>query len=1368
MVWFHHARRRPWTFIAVMAIGLAGGVRPHARASPADIVINEILYHPDSTNSGDEFLELFNRGSTPVDLSGWTLSGAVDFTFPPGTLMAAGGFLVVARDVMAAGSSYHITNVVGSYTGRLDNAGETITLRDSSTPQGLIDTVAYDDTAPWPAEADGGGASLELFLADEDNGDPRNWGVGQPYTPGRANAPAAPGGGDIVINEIMYAPLREEYREKFDAVTHGSYYEQDDDEMGEYVELFNRGDETVDLTGWAFTEGVGFTFPDGVALTPGGYVVVATRPEVIRARCGITNVVGPFTGALSDGGERLTLRDAGGRVMDTLRYGDTAPWPAAPDEFGYSLECINPRRDNSSPANWRSCRASTQSFRQQWQTLSVTNTAGSDDLFVHLNGAGEWLIEDVEVRPAEGGANLLPNGSFEPDDSGWAVMGNHGASQRTNDLAYTGTGSLWLVASAPGDAVSNHIRCADVPGIVSGRVYALSCRASWLRGNSELSFGWLGSATGMVAGAGFSVSRLADEWSDAGNPNGAWSYRQRNGTLITNRVAAWLPGDLGATQPAWTDAGCGGVPGWCRSTGSSTAVGAPHPEYDFPPGNVMAHGPAEVWWTSSTSQCVTIAGGVWLLRHIGRDQRWYITRNDTPLASGTILSSETDVSSQSPRHFASSADPAALTLDLQSGDVLKFGALPCAPNTVEDFVGFDISIVTGATLDAGNRVPPVAGFIGRGTPGRVNSVCASSLPPFVEDLRHSPEKPSSMDPVIVTARIHSDFPLASVCVETTQNLDTNSAFLEMLDDGLHGDSAMDDGVYGAILPPRPSQTFVHYRLHAIDSQGSHAIAPQLDEPSPTQAYFHYDGEINTQITLFHLFLSADNWAVLQANPYADDYVDCSLAINHVAYPHIGIRLRGRRSREHPKCPWKFRFHKSHLYQTNRTYDLMYSVPLEQAMAFEMFDRAGIDNLEHELIRMHMNGPFWGVYVGFESPTGSWLDKHGYGSAGELYKARAVETSHQSRNSDLFHNEIATDFDYWGAYNKKVRPLEKPDSLRAFVDAVNDLPDDQFLPWLDIHVDVDQWLKRWALLVCMNVDDFGGHNHYHFLPGGPGSKWRWLGYDFDSGFSFSRVGALRPFYGDGANGDNPDWQRNKLCARVSANATLRRIYLLTLRQMLNDVIREEEIFPRMDELFTRMTPDREADLARWSTMRTNTTEAKSVLISQKLSLSNYLAAAGIPGADKMPVLSAEGGEISANTGLSITAAAGWTIYFTTDGSDPRLSLSRRMYTAPIVLTNSILLKAAAIPADEPLVEGNWTDLAAAHFAVFRRPDLLLLQDGDGWKLTWQAEFTNWVLESTTELGQPWGEVLAAPNLLGGHLQVEQPCADAMRFYRLRRE
>ena len=64
-------------------------------ARPTSLVISEIMYHP--TNSALEFVELFNSRAEPQDLGGYQLSGNINFTFPTGTAIPGGGFVVVAN-----------------------------------------------------------------------------------------------------------------------------------------------------------------------------------------------------------------------------------------------------------------------------------------------------------------------------------------------------------------------------------------------------------------------------------------------------------------------------------------------------------------------------------------------------------------------------------------------------------------------------------------------------------------------------------------------------------------------------------------------------------------------------------------------------------------------------------------------------------------------------------------------------------------------------------------------------------------------------------------------------------------------------------------------------------------------------------------------------------------------------------------------------------------------------------------------------------------------------------------------------------------------------------------------------------------------
>ncbi|MGQ0722538.1 MAG: lamin tail domain-containing protein [Candidatus Eiseniibacteriota bacterium] len=81
-------------------------------ASPGDVVINELLpvsANPNDTSDESEFVELYNRTTVDLDVSGWTLTDVgrsegctLDsrWAFPSGTVLPAGGYLVVARTAL--------------------------------------------------------------------------------------------------------------------------------------------------------------------------------------------------------------------------------------------------------------------------------------------------------------------------------------------------------------------------------------------------------------------------------------------------------------------------------------------------------------------------------------------------------------------------------------------------------------------------------------------------------------------------------------------------------------------------------------------------------------------------------------------------------------------------------------------------------------------------------------------------------------------------------------------------------------------------------------------------------------------------------------------------------------------------------------------------------------------------------------------------------------------------------------------------------------------------------------------------------------------------------------------------------------------
>jgi len=188
----------------------------------AGIVINEIMYHPASENPLEEYVELFNQGSSAVNLDGWRLRG-VGFTFS-NVVLAADSYLVVAADTNAFRAKYpSVANVVGNWTGSLNNNGERLELEDAAGNR--VDRVEYSDNGDWAVRQrgllelnhrgwvwfkphDGGGASLELVNPNLPNDSGQNWAASIPTngTPGAVNSRAANNTGPLIL-ETSHFPV---------------------------------------------------------------------------------------------------------------------------------------------------------------------------------------------------------------------------------------------------------------------------------------------------------------------------------------------------------------------------------------------------------------------------------------------------------------------------------------------------------------------------------------------------------------------------------------------------------------------------------------------------------------------------------------------------------------------------------------------------------------------------------------------------------------------------------------------------------------------------------------------------------------------------------------------------------------------------------------------------------------------------------------------------------------------------------------------------------------------------------------------------------------------------------------------------------
>ncbi|MCB9358212.1 MAG: Ig-like domain-containing protein [Calditrichaeota bacterium] len=121
----------------------------------------------------------------------------------------------------------------------------------------------------------------------------------------------------------------------------------------------------------------------------------------------------------------------------------------------------------------------------------------------------------------------------------------------------------------------------------------------------------------------------------------------------------------------------------------------------------------------------------------------------------------------------------------------------------------------------------------------------SNRPPIISNVSHTPERPTGVEPVTVTAMVTDDNNQIAE-VRAYYRFGTSGDFqsVQMFDDGAHGDNSASDGVFGGILPAGPERSEAFYYVRATDTDGAAATSP---DNAPTVTYSYFVRSINLSI-----------------------------------------------------------------------------------------------------------------------------------------------------------------------------------------------------------------------------------------------------------------------------------------------------------------------------------------------------------------------------------------------------------------------------------------------------------------------------------------------------------------------------------------
>lgn len=325
----------------------------------ANVVINEIHYDPADSQSPSEFVELYNAGDAAADLSGWTLSDAVDFRFNAGSRLDPGGYAVVTQNVAEYVRLYGgVSGPQVAYVVPANTTGKQIFTGSLGMDFDVRESIRVDQLGAFDSGSNGLSRRITVELWSRNNG-------GTPSSPNDdtggavltslvfdgANPGELRGGSRFkALPEPMVLPAG-----SYTIVAHGYGFGEPLQNGGVAgTGTTTGGGGVLDFVGtsrWGATAG---QFPTNVDAHVNQYGAGTFIYEAISSGPPAIAPSGEWIGKLDNDGERIVLRDGTGNVIDQVDYGVGFPWPAAARGGGSSIELIHPSLDNDLGGSWRS------------------------------------------------------------------------------------------------------------------------------------------------------------------------------------------------------------------------------------------------------------------------------------------------------------------------------------------------------------------------------------------------------------------------------------------------------------------------------------------------------------------------------------------------------------------------------------------------------------------------------------------------------------------------------------------------------------------------------------------------------------------------------------------------------------------------------------------------------------------------------------------------------------------------------------------------------------------------------------------------------------------------------------------------------
>ena len=445
---------------------------------------------------------------------------------------------------------------------------------------------------------------------------------------------------------------------------------------------------------------------------------------------------------------------------------------------------------------------------------------------------------------------------------------------------------------------------------------------------------------------------------------------------------------------------------------------------------------------------------------------------------------------------------------------------------------------TDILIDAVLETPEPFSETAPPSPGKANGATAAIAPPNIRQVNHTPEQPTSSDPVVIGAKVTDPEGVESVTL--SYQVVAPGSYLRLSDAAYETtwtDLAMTDpdgdDTFTVTLPPQDHRHLIRYRITVADQEGTAVTVPFEDDEQPNFAYFVYDGlpswsganqqGVDPPVTFpatllddfptYHLIANSSDVTNCQYNSsFQNTRFRGTVVYDGVVYDHVEFKIRGEASTYRSgKNKWRIFFNPAREFEARDNYGRKYPEPwdelninanaspwaavnrgmagLDEALSYKAYQIAGMaaSNTNYFHFRVidesletsptdQYRGDLWGLYLAVEQPDGSFLDERDL-PPGNIYKIEnrgSGDKKHQAPNQPLNSSDWSTFYSQSGSTQTE--------------------------SWWRDNLDLEAYTTFRAVnRMVGNIDLRNGANHYFYhrgLADGTPDRWVVVPWDLD--------------------------------------------------------------------------------------------------------------------------------------------------------------------------------------------------------------------------------------------------------------------------------